>query len=109
MTYSYYLTMRPACPGAQPSRGLKNIIDLNGAYIPAIRHTAYALLEYDRTLTDKEVFQYELAQTAIPEEIYKGYVIRPECDGYAVYRDAVNLIAVCNTIEEAKEGIDSLD
>ena len=72
--YNYYMTMRPPMPGAQPTMGLVNIVDLGGEYISHIEHRAYARLEYNRPLTEKEIDDYELVPDLKPMVVqYRGY------------------------------------
>ena len=59
--YKYYLTMRPPSIGTHPK-------DIKGITCFATRTKmpdgvmAWAILEYDRELTDKEIFDYELVE-----------------------------------------------
>ena len=63
--YSYYMTQRPAMPGAMPREGLYSIEDLDPKeIIPEINDGAYALIIYTRKLTDQEVYDYELTPCA---------------------------------------------
>lgn len=73
----YYMTQRPAMPGAMPKDGLDTIEDLDPRdVIPYIGKGAYALLYYTRPLTDKEVSDYELTPyedvDEILDEAYEG-------------------------------------
>ena len=59
--YSYYMTQRPAMPGAMPSKGLEQIEDRDpDDFIRYLGKGAYAVITYTRKLTDKEVSDYEL-------------------------------------------------
>ena len=64
--YSYYMTQRPPQIGAMPKNGLQDILfldeDENAVYVPEIGHHAYAILRYQRELTDKEISDYELTR-----------------------------------------------
>ena len=67
MTYSYYMTMRPAMPGAMPKDGLREIVD-------DTKWGAYCRLDYDRELTKKEIIDYELRPAQEPESVhYRGF------------------------------------
>ena len=65
MEYSYYLTQRPAGPGCQPRKGLLDIEDLDNRFVPEIGRTAWSKVTYDRQLTDEEIRNYELTESAI--------------------------------------------
>lgn len=59
--FSYYMTQRPAMPGTLPREGLTDVKELSPyVIIPSIGKGAYALITYDRKLTDREVDDYEL-------------------------------------------------
>lgn len=61
MYYRYYMTQRPAMPGAMPNKGLEQIEDLDPwDIIPWLGKGAYSLITYTRPLTDKEISDYEL-------------------------------------------------
>ena len=68
MTYSYYMMMRPAMPGAMPKNGLREIVDDDN------RWGAYCRLDYDRELTTKEIIDYELRPAQEPASVhYRGF------------------------------------
>ena len=73
--YSYYMTQRPPQIGAMPKEGLLRIMyvseDETKEWVELLQMDAYARLEYDHELTEKEVSDYEL----IPE-IYKVRMCR---------------------------------
>lgn len=110
--YGYYMTMRPAGPGAQPRDGLVNIIDLNpDRIIPHIRRGAYARLEYDRPLTEKEQRDYEIIPDIGVDDVqYRGYVFEWDAIGrqWRIYHPAkpYSTIAYEDTLDAAKAGID---
>lgn len=62
--YSYYMTQRPPQIGAMPKEGLLRIVYLNDEemreWVDTLRAEAYARLEYDHELTQKEIKDYEL-------------------------------------------------
>lgn len=61
MMYTYFLTQRPAGPGALPSFGLDEIESYDEkSYVPEIGREAYAQATYTRPLTLEELDQYEL-------------------------------------------------
>ena len=61
MMYTYYLTQRPAGPGALPQFGLNEIESYDEkSYVPDIGREAYAQATYTRPLTLDEIDQYEL-------------------------------------------------
>lgn len=63
--YYYYLPLRPASIGTQPS-GTREIINFDRRiYVEEIGRMAWAKVGYDRPLTEKEVRQYDL----IPEKL----------------------------------------
>lgn len=109
MPYTYYMTMRPPMPGAQPMEGLVEIIEMDNGWVQDIRHTAYAKLVYDRPLTEQEVEQYELETPIEYRAEYKGYTIQSCKRGYEVYDKRGRHIARVDTVEEATQGIDSLE
>ena len=116
MLHRYYMTQRPPMPGAMPQKDLFLIEDLDPRdEIPYLDKGAYALVAYTRPLTDQEIREYEL----IPEddgshqtELYKGYVIEwiPQEEKWRVYDEAYrsHTVAYVDSVEEAKDGIDSL-
>lgn len=60
-TFLYYMTQRPAMPGAMPKANLTDICELDPtATIPEINRGAYAVLTYSRPLTYQEIHDYEL-------------------------------------------------
>lgn len=60
MLYKYYMTQRPAMPGAQPSKGLVDIQEIDPNQQTEGIGRAYALLTYNRQLTSAEISGYEL-------------------------------------------------
>ncbi len=109
MLYTYFMTMRPPMPGAQPMQGLVAMVDMNCDWVQDIQHTAYAKLIYDRQLTESEIEQYELAVPIAYRTEYKGYTIQSCKKGYEVYNKSGRIIATVDTVESAMHGIDSLD
>ena len=109
--YRYFMTQRPPCPGAQPRRGLVNISELDpDSDTPGIGR-AYALLEYDRELTEAEVRDYELTPADRPQPVtYKGYQIvwDERSHSFAVVSKRGFAIAHTDTVQEAQAGIDTL-
>lgn len=70
--HCYYMTQRPAQPGAQPKKGLTDIQAFDSrTFIPSIGREAYALLTYDRVLTAEEVRDYEL----VPDQFERMYAL----------------------------------
>lgn len=58
--YKYYCVYRPACPGAIP-RGVVNIQNLDpNEFVAEIGKGAYSVITYDRRLTEKELYDFEL-------------------------------------------------
>ena len=79
MAHIYYMTQRPAGPGAQPREGLVNVEALNRSdVIPSIRKGAYARLTYDRELTAQEIIGFELTP-----EVYKMRCRRHKRHGFS--------------------------
>lgn len=109
--YSYYMTQRPPCPGAQPRNGLVNVHELDpDSDTPGIGR-AYAMLEYDRELTEDEVRNYELTPADRPKPvIYKGYQIvwNDWSHDFEVINRRGFTIAHTDTVLEAQDGIDTL-
>lgn len=67
MPYVYYMTHRPPMPGAMPKDGLLEIEAREPwKHVPHAGR-AYAKLTYSRPLTEKELYDYELA--AEPSEV----------------------------------------
>ena len=59
--YRYYMTQRPAMPGAMPKKGLDMIEDRDpDDIIPNLGKGAYAVITYTRKLTEQEISDYEL-------------------------------------------------
>ena len=110
--YRYYMVRRPAGPGAQPKAGLVKVTDLGDeTYVPHIHDCAYAILEYDRELTHAEVRQYELLPDDFPDDKhYRGLIIRWNEWAFCWMIIDPNFhndqIALVDTLEEAKAGID---
>ena len=60
--YKYYMLMRPFGPGCQP-RGSVDMWPLDGeTVIPEIGHHAWAIVWYERRLTDEELRDYEMVE-----------------------------------------------
>lgn len=63
MTYRYYCPCRPPAPGAIPP-GVTRIVYADDDAVmvdeEGYPHKAWAMVEYDRRLTDKELEDYEL-------------------------------------------------
>lgn len=56
-TYTYYCRLRPPAPGTQPKQGLIKAVD------EKITHNSreyWGYVVYDRELTDKELYAYDL-------------------------------------------------
>ena len=110
--YTYYMTARPAGPGAQPKDGLVNIIPCDPSIVnPIIKRPAYALLEYSRPLTLQEERSYEIVPAIFPDDVlYRGYVFEwHEWEHlWRIYEQGRphDTIAYEDTLEEAKQGID---
>lgn len=113
MLYKYYMTQRPAMPGAQPSKGLVDIQEINPNQQTNGVGRAYARLTYDRPLTNAEVSNYELTPDADQlrknAERYMGMDIKfnPVLNLWDIW-DGDDLIGSASTLEEAKSGIDNL-
>lgn len=61
MVYKYYCTQRPAGLGTIPKTGLVEIGNFyEKMYCPAIKRDAWAVVWYNRKLTEQEVSDYEL-------------------------------------------------
>lgn len=110
--YRYYMIARPAGPGAQPKDGLVNVIDLDPSKVcPVINKPAYALLEYDRSLSLQEERSYELLPAIWTADIrYRGYVFEwHEWEQlWRVYKagNPQDTIAYEESVKEAKANID---
>ena len=105
MTYSYYMTMRPAMPGAMPKNGLREIVDDT--------KWGYCRLDYDRELTSKEIADYELRPAKEPEPIhYRSYTLEWIWNQFAWRvsddRYPQQSIAYIDTPEEAMADIDRI-
>lgn len=60
-TYRYWCILRPPMPGGIP-RGPVNIKSFDKReFVKEINHTAWGYVDYERPLTDEEIFKYELA------------------------------------------------
>lgn len=58
---NYYMTQRPAGPGAMPRNGLVDVLNYDGKpFIPEIGREAWSRLTYNRMLTAEEIRDYEL-------------------------------------------------
>ena len=116
MLHRYYMTQRPPMPGAMPQKDLFLIEDLDpNDVISYLGKGAFAIVAYTRLLTDREINDYELIPEddgSHPTEWYKGYVIEwiPQEEKWRVYDEAYrsNTVAYVDSVEEAKDGIDSL-
>lgn len=75
--FLYYMTQRPAMPGAMPKADLTDIRELDpAATIPEIGKGAYAVLTYSRPLTYQEIHDYELTPAAPYErQCAKGEIL----------------------------------
>lgn len=59
-TYAYYMTERPAMPGAQPRDGLVNVVNMEDSNIKVDGKHVYSRVEYNRELAESEIRNYEL-------------------------------------------------
>jgi len=112
MTFTYYMTQRPAGPGAQPRDGLIEVCELDqNVPIDGVGR-AYSKIVYDRQLTDEEIRDYELTQECRVEDIeYKGYLLTylPWMNLWAVRVIAereLGVVAYEDTLEDAERDID---
>lgn len=112
MKYEYYMTQRPAGPGAQPKDGLVSVVDLDPSVNnPIIKRPAYALLEYDRPLTHEELLIYSILPAISPDPIqYRGFVFEWD-EWQALWRIYIegspeDTVAYEESIEVAKAEID---
>lgn len=66
--YRYYLTQRPFAPGTFPGRpsDWADISDRGRVFAPEISRKAWAWVEYESPLTQKEVDGYELVPVESP-------------------------------------------
>lgn len=66
--YRYYLTQRPFAPGTFPGRpsDWADISDRGRVFVPEISRKAWAWVEYESPLTQKEVDGYELVPVESP-------------------------------------------
>ena len=55
--HTYYFRLRPPSPGCQPSNGL---LEMNGEKIIHNEREYWGSCTYDRELTDKELYEYDL-------------------------------------------------
>lgn len=111
MMFKYYMTQRPAMPGAMPKEGLMEIEDFDPTKPIDGVGRAYARLTYNRQLSEKEVFSYELMYDGDRHiEHYHGYEVRfnPVLTVWDVW-NGDSLVATTTTREEAIEGIDALE
>ncbi|MBP5731007.1 MAG: hypothetical protein J6X19_07365, partial [Clostridia bacterium] len=84
MAHIYYMTQRPAGPGAQPREGLVNVEALNRSdVIPSIRKGAYARLTYDRELTAQEIIGFELTPEVYKMRYIIAYQAGPHMETFA--------------------------
>ncbi len=61
--HRYYLIMRPAMPGAVPTRNLEMICNFdNRMYAEEIGREAWGWVEYTEPLTEQEIKDYELVE-----------------------------------------------
>ena len=57
----YYSIMRPVSIGTYPKSGAEEIVNYDRCqYVPEIGREAWGYIEYSRTLTEKEMSDYEL-------------------------------------------------
>ena len=63
IVYRYYTPDRPPMPGAVPRDGLDRIACYDTRQSVGSGISAYGYAEYTRPLTDKEISDYELAQS----------------------------------------------
>lgn len=56
-TYIYYYRLRPPSPGCQPKKGL---LKTSNDAITRHNREYWGYAEYDRELSDKELFDYDL-------------------------------------------------
>ena len=110
--YCYYMTERPAGPGAQPKEGLVNIIDCDPTIVnTVIKRRAYALLEYNRPLTHDELLCYSILPAISPDAVqYRGFVFEWD-EWQALWRvyfegRPQDTVAYEDSIEKAKSEID---
>lgn len=69
--YRYYTIYRPPMPGAIPRQGLVRVGSYD--YKQSIGGVgAWGFAEYDRPLTEKEVYDYELAEAKNNPLEYEG-------------------------------------
>lgn len=64
--YKYYLTKRPATPGAIPAGATEVINYDNKTYINIIGREAWAVVVYPEALTDQTITDYELTPEQEP-------------------------------------------
>ena len=56
-TFTYYYRLRPPSPGCQPKQGL---LEMNGEKILHNDREYWGSCIYDRELSDKELYEYDL-------------------------------------------------
>lgn len=103
----YFMTQRPAEPGAMPSTGLLEI--LPGEQPEWLAKHVWNVLIYDRELSRREVRDYELTPDCPPVE-YKGYSIHflPYTWEWAILDpDSDGALSYCDSLEAAKALIDT--
>lgn len=66
MIYAYYLTQRPATPGAMPMEGLLSVEDYSRPVADGKINRIWAKVSYLRELSEQEISDYEL--TPVPEK-----------------------------------------
>ena len=67
-TYNYHTLYRPPSPGCQPSNGLIETTDY-GTRKKVDEHTAaWGEVTYNRPLTEKEIYDYELRPAETKEK-----------------------------------------
>lgn len=60
--YRYYCLFRPPMPGTIP-RGMVKIVDFGERrMVPEIRREAWGYVDYERKLSEREMYEYELAE-----------------------------------------------
>lgn len=94
MNHIYYMTQRPAMPGAMPRDGLVDIQQYDDRqYIQQIDCKAYAKLVYSRELADEEIHNYELVQEHYSVELNRAeisFIIRLFADIVHQYPDDID-------------------
>jgi hypothetical protein len=61
--YRYWLTLRPAMPGAIPTKGLERVVNYaTRTYEGCIGRNVWGYVEYSRQLSDADVDDYDLIE-----------------------------------------------